>query len=61
MVIGTAIFRCHNCEKIFKAPAIEYGATSLLQPMSCPECQTLSAPIGTGALYRKLGIIEDDT
>lgn len=57
MIKGTKLFKCPKCGKVFRAMDIEYNATVHSNPMPCPECKTLSAPLFKDRLYRILGII----
>lgn len=38
MLRGTTLFKCHKCGKTFKAPDIEYNASTLSAPQPCPTC-----------------------
>jgi uncharacterized C2H2 Zn-finger protein len=35
---GKTIFRCADCQKVFKAMDIEWQATVYSMPMHCPRC-----------------------
>lgn len=60
MIRGKKVFRCPKCGKIFWALDVEYNATTFSQPMPCPDCKTLSAPLFKSTLYGKLGIIRKE-
>ena len=40
MIRGKRPFVCDNCKKIFVGLDIEYRATDLSQPVSCPKCNS---------------------
>lgn len=35
---GNTHFKCSDCGKVFKAPDVEYMATSYSVPQPCPQC-----------------------
>ena len=58
MMFGTTVFKCSECDKVFSAPDIEYGATSLSTPMPCQRCGSirtypLSSILSKGS-YKKI-------
>lgn len=61
MLRGTTIFRCDKCGKTFKGLDLEYCCTVFSCPMPCPDCGVLCAPFGANRLYRKIGIINNET
>ena len=40
MIRGYMTFRCDDCNNTFRALDIEYGATVMSVPMSCPNCNS---------------------
>lgn len=40
MIRGKRLFKCDNCKKVFVGLDIEYRASTLSQPVSCPNCKS---------------------
>jgi uncharacterized paraquat-inducible protein A len=48
MYRGMTLFKCHECDKVFKAPDIEYNATVFSEPQPCPRCGSYDTyPLGS--------------
>ena len=41
MFKGMTLFKCTQCGKHFKAPDIEYCATTFSMPQPCPKCGSI--------------------
>lgn len=41
MYRGKKLFKCTECEETFRAPDIEYNATTLSVPQPCPHCGSI--------------------
>lgn len=48
MIRGIITFKCDECGERFKAPDIEYMATTFSVPQQCPKCSSYhTMPTGT--------------
>ena len=55
MIRGTTLFICDKCNKLFKAPDIEYNATVFSVPQHFPKCGSIhTMPLGVGSFLGKL-------
>lgn len=58
---GTILFKCTECGNHFKAPDIEWMATTMSVPQRCPECHSIKTRpsrlvsiLSTDAMYEKI-------
>ena len=52
MFKGMTLFKCTQCGKHFKAPDIEYCATTFSMPQPCPKCGSIRTR--PASLFRKV-------
>lgn len=51
MFRGTIKVTCPNCGKVFTAPDIEWAASTLSAPVTCPHCLQMVNPNGHTGLW----------
>ena len=53
MIRGMMKIKCPHCGKTFVAPDIEWHATALSAPVTCPHCKTQVDPNGIRGIWWK--------
>jgi len=52
MIRGIITFKCDECGECFKAPDVEYMATTFSSPQQCPKCKSYHT-MPKGAIFGK--------